>query len=148
MNQPSQNVLAPDDFASYNEISAAYFILNFINNIHKVSSSSIGTKNIYEHLLWIKLHKNCPCMLSSGGYWGPGTPWTLCGKMGRVNSQWPMVLQLQARWRPNELVWTMPLLIQKFLDFFVFYQVCRLKNLQFSLLHLYNVLLKVFEVFD
>ena len=38
--QPSQNVPAASNFAAYNEISAAYFTLKFINNKCKVSSGS------------------------------------------------------------------------------------------------------------
>lgn len=38
--QPSQNVPAAGDFASYNKISAAYFPLKFIDNKDEVSTSS------------------------------------------------------------------------------------------------------------
>ena len=48
--QPSRNVPAAGDFAAYNEMSAAYFIVKFTNNKYKVSSAAYYSS----HLAWCR----------------------------------------------------------------------------------------------
>lgn len=51
IKQPSQKVVG--EFAAFNEISAAYFTLKFIDNKYEVSNSSNSNqKNRYQRFLW------------------------------------------------------------------------------------------------
>ena len=60
---------AAGDFAVYNEISAAYFTLNFIDNKYEVSASSNSNrKNIPKRYEYTKKDTNVPSGESSGNF--------------------------------------------------------------------------------